>query len=199
MEELSRGQGGSLTMNQTEKNKEKGIAALELALILPILCVMAFGIIDFGRLIQARLVVANVSREGGSLASREIIVGNALLAALQASTSPLSLQVDGRIYVTRIRAGASRNSPNPVIESQVNSGGLSVSSGIRNNLQYLGVSQALYDHLRFNTTNQTSDISDLTVVEVFYKYRPITPLPNFIQNILLTNGDGIIIGSKSVF
>lgn len=186
-------------MNQKKKSKEKGIAALELALILPILCVMAFGIIDFGRLIQARLVVTNVSREGGGLASREIMVGNALLAALQASTSPLILQADGRIFVTRIKAGASRNSPNPVIESQVNSGGLSVSSGIRNNLQYFGLSQALYDHLRFNTTNQTSDISDLTVVEVFYKYRPITPLPNFIQNILLTNGNGIIIGSKSVF
>ena len=47
--------------------------------------------------------------------------------------------------------------------------------------------------------NQTSDISEITVAEVFYKYRPITPLPNFIEGILLTHGDGIIIGSKSVF
>jgi Flp pilus assembly protein TadG len=187
-------------MNHTAENKEKGVAALELALILPILCVMAFGIIDFGRLIQARLVVANVSREGGSLASREIMVGNTLLDALQASTSPLNLRAaDGRIYVTRIKAGASLNS-RPVIESQVNSGRLSISSGIRSSLSNFGLSPELYDHLIFKGNPQnTSDISDLTVVEVFYKYRPITPLPNFIQNILLTDGGGIIIGSKSVF
>ncbi len=36
------------------RKNEKGIAAVELALILPVLCIMAFGIIDFGRLIQAQ-------------------------------------------------------------------------------------------------------------------------------------------------
>jgi Flp pilus assembly pilin Flp len=50
---------------------EKGVAAVEFALILPMLLVMVFGIIDIGRLIQAKLIITSVSREGGSLASRE--------------------------------------------------------------------------------------------------------------------------------
>ncbi len=181
------------------KKNEKGVATLELAFILPVLCIMAFGVIDFGRLIQARLVITNVSREGGSLASRDIEVGNDLLAVLQASSSPLNLQTSGRIFISKIKAGQTEALPNPVIDSQVYSGGLIVSSGIRGNLPYLGLSQTLYNHLKFDPAHQTADISDITVVEVFYKYSPITPLPNFIQGILLTDGGGRIIGSKSVF
>jgi hypothetical protein len=196
-------------MKEMAKNKEKGIATLELALILPILCVLAFAVIDFGSLVQARLVVTNVSREGGSLASRDFLINQAaidpakiakdLLIMLQSSGSPLDLQTWGRIFVTQIKAGATQALPNPTIEFQNNSGSLAVSSGIGSGLTYLGLSQTLYNRLRFNPSHQTSDISGLTVVEVFYKYRPITPLPKFIQNILLPNGDGIIIGSKSVF
>jgi hypothetical protein len=186
-------------MKEIAKNKEKGIATLELALILPILCILAFAVIDFGSLVQARLVVTNVSREGGSLASRDILDGNNLLVMLQSSSSPLDMQTWGKIFVTQITAGPTQALPNPTIESQVDLGSLTVSSGIGSKLTYMGLSQTLYNRLQFNPVHQTSDISGLTVVEVFYKYRPITPLPNFIQNILLPNGDGIIIGSKSVF
>jgi Flp pilus assembly protein TadG len=190
-------------MKKMAKNKEKGIATLELALILPILCILAFAVIDFGRLVQARLVVTNVSREGGSLASRDIKVGSDLLLMLQSSGSPLDLQTWGRMFVTRIKSGATQALPNPTIDTQFNSGALSISSvcGTKNspNPNNLGLSPVLYNHLKFETAHQTADISEITVVEVYYKYRPITPLPNFIQNILLTNGDGIIIGSKSVF
>ncbi len=182
-----------------KNNKEKGIATIELALILPILCILAFAVIDFGRLVQARLVVTNVSREGGSLASRDIKVGNDLLLMLQSSGSPLDLQTWGRIFVTQIKAGATQALPNPTIDFQDNSGSLAVSSGFGSGHSYLGLSQPLYKRLQFDFGHQTSDISGLTVVEVFYKYRPITPLPKFIQNILLPDGDGIIIGSKSVF
>lgn len=180
---------------------EKGIAALELALILPILAILVFGIIDFGRLIQARLVVTNVSREGGSLASRDIKNGAALITMLQASGKPLDLAGSlGKIYIKKIEAGVSAANPNPTITYSYDDGGLAVSSKISVSLPYLGLSPALYSRLVFEGAPQnTSDISEVTVVEVFYKYKPITPLPNFIQNILLTDGDGSIIGSKAVF
>ncbi len=51
---------------------ESGVAALELALILPLVLMMTFATVDLGMLIQARLVLTNVAREGGSLASRDI-------------------------------------------------------------------------------------------------------------------------------
>ena len=184
---------------------KKGIAALELALILPILLILVFGIIDFGRLIQARLIVTNVSREGGSLASRSVSSPNDvlnILTMLQASGTPLDLNGSGRIYVSRIRAGTSISNPNPYIDTSLSKsrGSLVYPSRIGGGPP-LGLSEALYQHLEFEGPPQnTSDIAEIWVVEVYYKYKPITPLPKFIENILITPGyDGSIIGSKSVF
>ena len=180
---------------------KKGIAALELALILPMLLVLVFGIIDFGRLIQARLIITNVSREGGSLASRGFKSGDDLLGMLQSSGAPLDLNGSGKYMFPESGPALRSANPNPYIDPQVSKGSLSVSSHIRSGVTRLGLSEALYQHLRFEGPPQnTSDIAEVWVVEVYYKYKPITPLPRFIENILITPGyDGFIIESKSVF
>lgn len=51
---------------------EKGAALVEMALILPILIVLLFGIIDFGRIFHAYLTLDHAGRE----AAREASVGN---------------------------------------------------------------------------------------------------------------------------
>jgi hypothetical protein len=180
----------------------RGSAAVEFAFILPLLIVLVFGIIDFGRLVHARLVVTNVSREAANLASRyrDIEIqqqADDLLLLLSSSGTPLSLEENGKIIITKINAGTSTENKDPVIAVQRSRGGLSVGSCLVGG--QLGLSLPMYEHLVFKEANQTADISEITVAEVFYKYRPITPLPNFIEGILLTHGDGIIIGSKSVF
>lgn len=180
----------------------RGSAAVEFAFILPLLVVLIFAIIDFGRLVHARLVVTNVSREAANLASRYRDVeiqqeADDLLFLLSSSGTPLSLDQNGRIIITKISAGTSSENAVPVISVQRSRGGLSVGSRLVGG--QLGLSQPMYERLVFKEDNQTSDISEITVAEVFYKYRPVTPLPNFIEGILLTHGDGIIIGSKSVF
>ncbi len=179
--------------------RERGASLLELAVVLPVLALFLFGIIDFGRLIQARLIVTNVSREGGSLASRDIKAGADLGALLQSSADPLDMANWGRIYVSRIRSGVSEAEPDPVIDSQDSCGGLAVASAIGAGLPRLGLSQVMYNHLVYNSENRTSDLSEITVVEVYYKYRPITPLPSLAQNVLLSDGDGSIFGSRAVF
>lgn len=191
------------TPENIEKTGQQGIAAVELAVILPILLVIAFAVIDFGRLIQARIIVANVSREGGSLASRDLKSGADLCTLLQTSARPLEMQNLGKIFINRVRAGASQDSPEPYIDVSFRgeSGNLTVANAIRTGAPNLGLSRALYVHLIFDPdpAKQTSDLAYLTIVEVYYKYRPITPLPQFVQNLLLRDGDGMIIGSKSVF
>lgn len=178
---------------------ERGIALLELAIVLPVLALFIFGIIDFGRLIQARLIITNVSREGGSLASREIKVGADLGVLLQSSASPLDMGAWGKIYVSRIKCGVSDAEPDPVIDSHDSCGNLAVASVIGAGQPRLGLSPAMYNHLVYNNDNRTADLSELTVVEVYYKYRPITPLPAFAQNVLLGGGDGFVFGSRAVF
>jgi hypothetical protein len=180
--------------------REKGLATLELAFILPILAMMAFGIVDIGRLIQASLIVTNVSREGGSLASRGFRSEDALLSLLQSSGSPLDLNGSGKIYVSRIKAGKSRLAPNPSIDPQFSRGGLNVSTDVQSGLPGLGLSDALYQRLVFDEVQKGSDIAEVWVVEVYYNYRPITPLPRMIEGILATPGyDGRIVRGKSIF
>ena len=187
-----------------KRSTEQGTALLELALLLPLLVVMVLGVIDLGRLIHARLVVTNVSREGGSLASRDRGgTDQNLLAMLQTSATPFDLANQGRIYITKIGAGNLLNNPprpNPYIISQAQGGALPVSSSIIGSSASLqsGLSQVITKYLSTDPQTGLPDISGVTVVEVFYHYRPITPLPGFVQNLFPNNG-GINIGSRSVF
>jgi Flp pilus assembly protein TadG len=186
----------------TRAYDERGIAALELALILPILLVLAFAVIDLGRFIQARLVIANVSREGGSLASRpdesDPNFYTKLLTMLMSASSGLNMAADGKIYISKITAGTSTALPQRTVQVS-NSGGLGVATTVTTPGAKFGLSSTLYGHLEYRPVNSTADIAEVYVVEVFYKYRPITPLPKFISGFLLKDGDGEIIVSKAVF
>jgi hypothetical protein len=183
----------------------RGASLLELALLLPILVVLLFGIIDLGRLIHARLVVTNVSREGGSLACRDLKSGTNIISLLQASATPFNLQGNqGQIYITKIGAAdLSDTPPHPVpwIISKDQGGTLgmisSIGGDVNGNLQS-GLSQTMVNHLTLGAGNAAPHITGVTVVEVFYRYMPITPLPNFIQG-MFNSGGGILISSKSVF
>lgn len=192
---------------------EKGIATLELAIILPVLLLIAFAIIDFGRLFQYRLVLTNLSREGGSIASRELSLPTGsyspqnLIEMVKAGSSPLNLNTSSpylyKIYVWKIRAGTSEEDPDPYVDTSssasASSGLLDVDSSIVNGTTF-GLSEELYKHLKFDPDNAAADISEVTVVEIFYKYNPITPITQIAQafwkNPLLNN---MILSSKAVF
>jgi Flp pilus assembly protein TadG len=48
---------------------ERGAAAVEFALLLPLLLLLVFGIIDFGRAINAQITLTQAAREGARLAA----------------------------------------------------------------------------------------------------------------------------------
>ena len=50
--------------SSTAVGRESGAAAVELALVLPILLVLVFGIIDFGRAYNAKISLTQAAREG---------------------------------------------------------------------------------------------------------------------------------------
>ena len=186
-----------------DRGGQRGATLVELALLLPILVVMVLGIIDFGRLIHARLVITNVSREGGSIGSRTDQQGNQqLITALQHSAAPFTISgADGRIFITRIGAGLNALSPQPFIDWRVTGGALNEPSRITGNEGQTpgGLANPLFGRLQFNTAQNDSDIAEVTIVEVFYLYRPITPLPEFIQNLVLPSRGGIVIASRATF
>jgi hypothetical protein len=49
--------------------RDRGAAAVEFALVVPVLLIVVFGIIDFGRMLNAQLQVSEASREGARAAS----------------------------------------------------------------------------------------------------------------------------------
>jgi hypothetical protein len=180
--------------------RSRGAALVEFALVLPILLFLIMALIDFGHLIETRLILTNVSREGGSIGSRQTPLDPALTDMLLASGKPVNLAgADGKVVISRIVAGADAGSPDPTILAQYERGGLAVPSGINSGLVRLGLSPTLHDHLMFKAANGTADISEITVVETFFKYRPITPLPNFMPGMLTSDGGGVILRSKAVF
>lgn len=49
--------------------RDRGAAAVEAALVLPLLLMLVFGIIDFGRMLNAQITVTEAAREGARAAS----------------------------------------------------------------------------------------------------------------------------------
>lgn len=173
---------------------------VEFALVIPFLLFLVLVTIDFGHLVQTRLILTNVTREGGSIGSRQTPLEATIPDLLLASSRPIDLAgADGKVIVTRIVAGTSAEAPDPLIEEQLERGGLGVASGVGGGLTNLGLTPQLHDRLTFRELNGTADIAHVTVVETFFKYRPITPIPNFIPGFLTDDGGGFIIRSRAVF
>jgi hypothetical protein len=187
------------------RNGRRGVALIEFALVLPILIILVMATVDFGRLIQARLIISNVSREGGSIASRQTAVDTSLITVLKESGKPLNLiGADGKIIITRVRAGQSAGAPDPTIATQDSRGTLGRNSTIGTVGARPTLAASIYNHLVFvsSTTppRAIADIPEVTVVEVFYKYRPITPFARgFGGGMLLPDTDGIIVSSRAIF
>jgi Flp pilus assembly protein TadG len=88
------------------RRSERGVAFTEFALIFPIFLLIFLSSIDIGRLIYIRQVIANLSREGASLASRGSTDAQAI-GAIEAADDPLDLAKYGKVIVSTI----SRRSP----------------------------------------------------------------------------------------
>jgi hypothetical protein len=187
------------------RNGSRGTALIEFALILPILIILVMVTVDFGRLIQARLIISNVSREGGSIASRQTTVDTSLITVLKESGKPLNLiGADGKIIITRIRAGQNATAHDPTIATQDSRGTLGRNSAIGTVGASPTIAASIYDRLVFKTSTipprAIADIPEVTVVEVFYKYRPITPFARgFGGGMLLPDTDGMIVWSRAIF
>ena len=54
---------------QVKRGSDRGAAAVEFALVVPVLLIVVFGIIDFGRMLNAQLQVTEAAREGARAAS----------------------------------------------------------------------------------------------------------------------------------
>ena len=86
------------------RDTDRGAAAVEFALLLPLLLLLVFGIIDFGRALNAQITLTQAAREGARLAAlgQPNVVGRTQAAATGLSLPP------GDVKVTSCPPGATQ-------------------------------------------------------------------------------------------
>ena len=93
------------------RRHQRGVAFTEFAVVFPLFLFVFIASIDIGRFIYFRQVVANLSREGASLASRGSTDAQAI-AAIEAADDPFDLKTYGRVIVSTVtRKSASDGTP----------------------------------------------------------------------------------------
>lgn len=96
--------------SETEKNwprrkrseRQKGVAAVEMALILPFLLALVLGLFEFSQAIFINNSLTNMSREGANLAARTGTPPSDIMNALAQTAGQLDMPANGMIYVTKI-------------------------------------------------------------------------------------------------
>ncbi|WP_151637705.1 TadE/TadG family type IV pilus assembly protein [Noviherbaspirillum aerium] len=97
----------------------RGGAAIEFMFCLPLLLLLLIPVVDFARVIQANMIITNLSREGANLASRTAMNPQELMDALAATAQPLDMRANGMIHITRILASRKNGVSSNAVIGQV--------------------------------------------------------------------------------
>jgi Flp pilus assembly protein TadG len=81
----------------------RGQSLIELAIVLPVLLLLALAAYEYGRAIQANNIATNLAREGANLAARSADFDDPqdLMNALASTATPLNMTSNGVMYLTR--------------------------------------------------------------------------------------------------
>jgi len=103
----------------TRRRRAAGVAAVELALLLPMLVLMLFCLVDIARALESDLVLINLSRETANITARSSTVNpQTVMSAVSAAAPPLDMNHKGMIYVTELM-GVQVGSSTPAVTRTV--------------------------------------------------------------------------------
>ena len=145
---------------------QPGQAFFELALLVPLLCLVMFAIIEYSRALNIEQVMVDLTRQGSNMASRGTPLATAASAVAQGS-APLNISGAGEVIITSV----ARVSNVDTITGQASSGTLSNSSKIGTGVGAKATVPAGVDAIFTLNPSQT-----VYITEVYYPLNQITPI-----------------------
>jgi Flp pilus assembly protein TadG len=91
---------------------ETGQSLIELALVLPMLVVLALGVCEAGYALLDQHIVTKLSREGSNLISRDVTIDAAAKAMRSMATRPVDFDTSSRMIFTVLKRVATTGSTN---------------------------------------------------------------------------------------
>jgi TadE-like protein len=89
-----------------------GQSLIEGALVLPLLMLVAMGVVELGMLLRSQHVVTTMTREGSNLISRNTTLQDARAALVTMSSSPVDFDENSRVIFSVLKRGATIGTPN---------------------------------------------------------------------------------------
>ncbi len=167
---MTSGEAGNKIEPRPTTADDSGQALVEFAISAIVLLTLVFAVIDFSRAIYDVEVMKNLTGEGSAMASRGTSLSATATAVVAASS--LDLNDYGRVIVTSVY----NNNNSLKITGQAAQGGIGTLSKVGN---VVGGGATL-------PAGATPQVNQTVyVTEVFYSYKSITPIGNFLSKNVL--------------
>ena len=157
---------------------ERGSATVEFAISSVLFMFLTFAIVEYGSIFSQRMAVTQLAREGGSLASRQIMTPPNTLAMLASTDGSLDLRSDPsryRIYLAQIDAATA---PGNAPQCNVNEVGTLTHADVHSPAAdpNCNLPANLWAFLQWNAVDNVPGVSQFTVLRVYYQHTSMTPV-----------------------
>jgi Flp pilus assembly protein TadG len=157
------------TLGRAFWSDDRGQDLVEFVLTLPLLLIMAFGILELGSLLDIGLSISGLSREGANIASRGASLDSVVQVTV-ANGSSWNLASAGTVIASQITVQGGV----PTVTDQRSGGGLGATSRVGVD----GTATIAYQG------GGLIDGQIYYVVEIFLPYQPFTPLSRLVGSMV---------------
>jgi Flp pilus assembly protein TadG len=191
----SAGTGCRNSLGGTSKFRSSpGQVIVEFALVLPLLILLALGVIDISFLLHDQHIVIRLSREGSNLISRNVTLGAAATTMSTMVNPPVNLNGSNSKMIFTVLtnySGSGQNNSRVIVYQRWAIGGLAASSVFQGSLpqtsfgpapDYIAANPGGNTNLRVNNVPTSLVINPgqfVYVTEIFTRHALLTPLGNF--------------------